>query len=190
MYNEETEFYFLESSVVDTEQGSEEQQRVKRTNVPANGTGQVEFLINPKRGGNIKLKITAENVLSKDAIIQELKAEPEGVVKRESAVVPKEGTFTHTFITDIAQDIVPDSKFITLTAGGDSLVPTMENLNDLVLLPTGCGEQNMVNFAPNILILEYLKASGNYCKQRSLVQKAKKFIEIGYQQQLSYRHDN
>ena len=34
--------------------------------------------------------------------------------------------------------------------------PTLSGLDHLVRLPTGCGEQNMLNFAPNIFVLQYL----------------------------------
>lgn len=34
--------------------------------------------------------------------------------------------------------------------------PALQNLDHLLDLPFGCGEQNMVQFAPNIFILQYL----------------------------------
>ena len=34
--------------------------------------------------------------------------------------------------------------------------PALGGLDRLLKLPTGCGEQNMLNFAPNIYVLEYL----------------------------------
>lgn len=37
---------------------------------------------------------------------------------------------------------------------------SIENLDSLVQLPTGCGEQNMVHFAPSIFVLQYLEKSG------------------------------
>ena len=40
-----------------------------------------------------------------------------------------------------------------MSAVGDLLGPTLENLGSLVRMPYGCGEQNMLNFAPNIFIL-------------------------------------
>lgn len=33
----------------------------------------------------------------------------------------------------------------------------MQNLQNLVQMPYGCGEQNMVRFVPNIYVLNYLK---------------------------------
>ena len=34
--------------------------------------------------------------------------------------------------------------------------PALSGLDQLLKLPTGCGEQNMLKFAPNIYVLEYL----------------------------------
>lgn len=34
--------------------------------------------------------------------------------------------------------------------------PSLSGLEGLLKLPTGCGEQNMVKFAPNIYVMQYL----------------------------------
>lgn len=39
---------------------------------------------------------------------------------------------------------------------GDILGSTMQNIQNLLQMPYGCGEQNMVLFAPNIYVLNYL----------------------------------
>ncbi|XP_075152794.1 thioester-containing protein 1 allele S3-like [Haematobia irritans] len=194
LYNENHQFYFMESNIFDSEKGFDDQERIKRIDLPAQTVTSTSFLINPKEVGDITLRITATNGVSSDAILQKLRVEPEGIPTRRNkallmSVQPSQ-MFNVTFPLKIPQNIVPESEFITLSVGGDNMVPTIKNLNELVLAPTGCGEQNMVNFAPNILVLEYLKATGQYFKQRALVKKAKKFIENGYQQQLSYRHSN
>lgn len=36
--------------------------------------------------------------------------------------------------------------------------PALSGLKKLVRLPVGCGEQNMVLFAPNIFVMDYLTA--------------------------------
>jgi hypothetical protein len=43
---------------------------------------------------------------------------------------------------------------------GDILAPALSNLDGLVTLPTGCGEQNMITLVPNIFLLEYLNGTG------------------------------
>ena len=37
--------------------------------------------------------------------------------------------------------------------------PSLSNIDSLLKMPYGCGEQNMLNFAPNIFIMQYLKAT-------------------------------
>lgn len=39
---------------------------------------------------------------------------------------------------------------------GDILGSAMQNIQNLLRMPYGCGEQNMVLFAPNIYVLNYL----------------------------------
>lgn len=36
--------------------------------------------------------------------------------------------------------------------------PSISGLDSLIQMPYGCGEQNMINFAPNIYVLQYLTA--------------------------------
>lgn len=52
--------------------------------------------------------------------------------------------------------------------------------------PTGCGEQNMVKFAPIVYVTDYLKYTDQLTAQ--LDKTTKEFLKIGYQRQLTYRH--
>lgn len=42
---------------------------------------------------------------------------------------------------------------------GDILALSISHLDMLVELPVGCGEQNMIHFAPSIYVLQYLDRS-------------------------------
>ena len=44
-----------------------------------------------------------------------------------------------------------------LTFSGDVMGPTLNNLHNLIRLPFGCGEQNMIHFAPIVYVMDYLK---------------------------------
>ncbi|XP_005182170.2 thioester-containing protein 1 allele R1 [Musca domestica] len=171
------------------------QQETKNIELPADGIGVVEFTIKPQSLGNLKLNIsaTASGDLFSDAVLQHLRVEPEGTGNYQNQVMilkvsGKDNEFSSSLSIKVPSNIVTNSEFITLSMGGDSLGPTLENLNNLVMKPTGCGEQNMVNFAPNILVLQYLKTIGKYGQEKMLVKQAKSFVEIGYQQELSFRH--
>ncbi len=54
--------------------------------------------------------------------------------------------------------------------------PTL-NVGSLLRLPYGCGEQNMVNFAPSIYIMQYLSTVGQLTT--SLENKAKNIMTTG-----------
>lgn len=62
--------------------------------------------------------------------------------------------------------------------------PVLSNVESLVQMPYGCGEQNMVTFVPNIVVLSYLRATRR--ENGPLEMKAIKYMESGYQRQLSY----
>ncbi|XP_069952469.1 alpha-2-macroglobulin-like [Cherax quadricarinatus] len=85
-------------------------------------------------------------------------------------------------------EIIQDSARGWVSAVGDLLGPTLENLGSLVRMPYGCGEQNMLNFAPNIFILQYLDASNQ--STPSVGEKAVTYMKQGYQRELKYRHED
>uniref|UniRef100_A0A1I8MQ18 Alpha-2-macroglobulin domain-containing protein n=1 Tax=Musca domestica TaxID=7370 RepID=A0A1I8MQ18_MUSDO len=194
LLNSNNEFYFMESTILNTETGSSEEGRTKNITMPANSVDTVLFYISPRLVGDIKLRITATNSMASDAIIDTLRVQPEGIRQEFNnpqyiSVIPSE-PIELSYPLSLPANMVPQSEFITLTVVGDDMVPVLLNLNDLLYLPTGCGEQNMANFAPNVLALQYLRSTGQYHREAKLVAKVKRNIEVGYQQQLTYRHNN
>lgn len=53
----------------------------------------------------------------------------------------------------------------------------LQNLGSLIRMPYGCGEQNMVNFAPNIYILQYLKGTNQDTPEST--EKLLKYMKAG-----------
>lgn len=53
----------------------------------------------------------------------------------------------------------------------------LQNLDNLVQMPSGCGEQNMVLFAPIIYVLQYLEKSALLTKE--VRSRAVGFLEQG-----------
>ncbi|XP_034490951.1 CD109 antigen isoform X4 [Drosophila innubila] len=192
MDNADKEFEFTEATNEVEEKSIDEIQRVKRITVPSNNGKSVSFMIRPKKVGSLTLKITATSPLAGDTIHQKLKVEPEGVTKFENRAVfinlQNQIEFSQELKVDIPAEAVPDSGFIEFSVVGDLLGPTIKNLDNLVRMPYGCGEQNMVNFVPNILVVKYLEVTNR--KMPSVVSRAKKFLEVGYQRELTYKHDD
>ncbi|KAH8325843.1 hypothetical protein KR067_008813, partial [Drosophila pandora] len=192
MDNSDGEYEFTEATNDVLEKASDDVQRTKRETVPANSGKSLSFMIRPKNVGTTTLKITATSPLAGDTIHQKLKVEPEGVTQFENRAVfinlKDQPEFSQTLDAEIPQEAVPQSEFIEFSVVGDLLGPTLQNLDNLVRMPYGCGEQNMVNFVPNILVLKYLEVTGR--RMPAVETKAKKFLEIGYQRELTYKHDD
>jgi len=51
------------------------------------------------------------------------------------------------------------SSTVNVWTKGDLLGPSVNGLDKLIRMPYGCGEQNMLNFAPNIYIMKYLETA-------------------------------
>lgn len=192
MDNMDKEYEFTEATNEIEEKSIDEIRRVKRVTIPANNGASVSFMIRPKKVGDITLKITAISPLAGDTIHQKLKVEPEGVTQFENRAVflnlQNKTEHSQELKVDIPAEAVSDSEYIEFAVVGDLLGPTIKNLDNLVRMPYGCGEQNMVNFVPNILVVKYLEVTNR--RMPSVVAKAKKFMEVGYQRELSYKHDD
>lgn len=61
-------------------------------------------------------------------------------------------------------------------------------MEKLIRMPDGCGEQNMLNFVPDIVILDYLRATNQLTP--AIETKGKTFLDGGYQRELSYKHED
>lgn len=55
--------------------------------------------------------------------------------------------------------------------------PALEGIDSLLRLPVGCGEQNMVLFAPNIYVMQYLNSTRQLTAE--IKKKATEFLQIG-----------
>nr|AJE25828.1 alpha-2-macroglobulin [Macrobrachium rosenbergii] len=141
-------------------------------------------------------RVGPEYVISKrDLLIKPIRVGAEGFPREKtwtkyicSKDIAENVDFLEKWDMEAPSDIVPDSARGWVTAVGDLLGPTLENLGSLVRMPYGCGEQNMLNFAPNIFILQYLDASNQTTKD--IAHKATDFMKQGYQRELKYKHQD
>ncbi|XP_005182172.1 CD109 antigen [Musca domestica] len=161
----------------------------------ANGGNTLHFFIKPKKLGVIRINIKATNYLYNDAILQQLLVEPTGTMENHNKdlfinLKKSEQLFRSSIDIDVPENHVADTEFLQLSVSSDILHTTLDNLDSLVQLPTGCAEQNMVNFAPNVLVLDHLRATRKSSENSDLVKRATGHLEVGYQQELSYRHYN
>jgi CD109 antigen len=77
----------------------------------------------------------------------------------------------------------PIRAYIAVTSS--FLTQTIDGLDALLQMPFGCGEQNMIVFAPDVYITKYLQGSGQL--KPEIMAKAEKLMITGYQRELTYR---
>ncbi|NWI96003.1 A2ML1 protein, partial [Pitta sordida] len=127
----------------------------------------------------------------RDTVIKPLLVKPGGVLQEKTQnafLCPSDNTVSEEFSLTLPAEVLEGSGRVTFSVIGDIMGPALENLDQLLRMPFGCGEQNMVQFAPNIYILQYL----NKTKQLNskIKDKALNFLKKGYQRQLLYKHDD
>ncbi|XP_054246228.1 alpha-2-macroglobulin-like protein 1 [Indicator indicator] len=128
----------------------------------------------------------------KDTIIKLLLVRPEGVLveKAHSSILcPQKGNPAQEFVSLVLPpNAVEGSVRATISVTGDLLGMALQNLDHLVQMPHGCGEQNMVLFAPVVYVLQYLEKTRQLTPE--IKERATRFLRNGYQIQLQYQHSD
>ncbi|RWS08174.1 CD109 antigen-like protein [Dinothrombium tinctorium] len=192
MENSNKEFDFIIAEREENEITQSQDGKVRNVVVPANDGLTTTFLIKPKKVGYMKVKLSAVCDKAADAISDQLLVKAEGETKyRNEAMLLKLNSgekFSKQIQIEMPQAIVPDSERVTVTTIGDILGPAINNLDDLLKMPYGCGEQNMINFVPNIVVADYLANAGKLSE--AIKKKAISHMESGYQRELTYKHSD
>ena len=160
----------------------------KSITIDASDIGGAEFMVRPRSLGGNAFKITARSTEAADAVIKELLVEPEGVeVETVGNRVVSDG-HRHDFHPTVPFDAIEGSGRAYVALTGSLLTQTIEGLDQLLQMPFGCGEQNMILFAPNVYIARYLKETDQL--KPEIMAKAEHLMLVGYQRELTYRrHD-
>ena len=156
--------------------------------IAANDIGEASFMIRPTGLGNNSVKITARSPQAADAVIKQLIIEPEGVAREVVNNLNISEGDPGTVSTDIPVDAVDGSGRAYLTITSSYLTQTLEGLEELIQMPFGCGEQNMMMMAPDIYITKYLQESGQV--KPEIMAKAELLMITGYQRELTYRRSD
>jgi CD109 antigen len=139
-YNQDKEFEFIDindkESRLRRKGASPDSIKTKRVNVHSNDGSSVSFMIRPLKVGYITIKVVATSAVAGDGIERQLLVEPEGITKYmneaflidhdETYELEKEINFT------IPSNAIPESIRIEVSATGDILGPSIENLHKLM----------------------------------------------------------
>ncbi|XP_049299713.1 CD109 antigen-like [Anopheles funestus] len=169
----------------------EDESYTKSVSVPPKVGVPISFLVKARKLGAMAIRVKASIMLGRetDALEKVIQVEPESLVQ------PKMVTWFFCFDTyknqtfriplDIHNKADNGSLKITLRLTTNLLTTVINVLDNLLAVPSGSGEGNMIKFAPNILVLDYLHAIGS--KDQILIDKARNLALQGYQHQMRYR---
>ncbi len=160
----------------------------KTVEIAAGDVGSVQFNISLKGLGFNDIKLTAQSTEAADAVVKTLLVQPEGVPREFVDNLILSAGSTKTVDTSIPDIAVPDSGRVYIAVTSSYLTQTIDGLEELIKMPFGCGEQNMLLFAPDVFITRYLEESGQL--KPEIMAKAEKLIITGYQRELTYRRSD
>ena len=161
---------------------------VQTVSIGPNDLGLAEFTIRPTQLGVNEVEVKAQGQRAADAMSKTIIIEPEGVSREVvDNLVLSDGSseIIHSFVPP---DAVEGSGRAYLALTSSLLTQTMEGLEELIQMPFGCGEQNMMLFAPDVYITRYLEESGQL--KPEILAKAEKLMITGYQRELTYRRND
>ncbi|KAK3098083.1 hypothetical protein FSP39_015956, partial [Pinctada imbricata] len=160
--------------------------------VQSGGSVSAFFPIVPEVIGKIDISVKAQTSMAADAVKRQLRVEPEGVPKEYNVPVVIDTSNSiqihHTVPIEFPPSLVQGSERIHVFAIGDFMGPSVKGLDQLITLPTGCGEQTMIGFAPDVFVYDYLKSSGQLTED--VADKALEFMDRGYQRELKFQHND
>ncbi|XP_058126741.1 thioester-containing protein 1 allele S3-like [Anopheles coustani] len=147
------------------------------------------FLIKAKKLGEMLIRVSASFGGEVDGIEKVIRVMPDSLVEKrmQSRIFNQKTYVNETFDIDLDIDRNADagSQKIVFTVNPNILSTVVQNLGELLNVPTGSGEANMVHFVPNIIVLNYLKAIKS--TDTTLINRATSLLRQGYQNQMRYR---
>ena len=157
----------------------------KSATVGGSDVGGVEFNVRMTELGDVPIEITARSSDAADAVIKPIIVKPEGVSNEFVENVILSAGDDETFTIKPPPGAVDGSARTLVAISGSYLSQSIEGLENLLRMPFGCGEQNMILFAPNVFVARYLEETGQI--KPEIMARAELMMTTGYQRELTYR---
>ncbi|EDW28614.1 GL19279 [Drosophila persimilis] len=191
-YNTALDFDFPQLDPKATSKPKVELYSRRSLQVPAKSARSISFIVTPKRVGALQVKAMAASSQAGDTVEQTLLVEHPGATERVNRgflfELNSNAPNRKNVSIMVPRNAIPESTSIEVSAVGDLIGSVLGNLESLILLPTGCGEQTMVHFVPNLMVLRYLGRLRQLTPEMEL--RATNNLALGYQRLLYYRHGN
>eukprot|EP00795_Rhopilema_esculentum_P010956 gene10956-19791_t len=183
--------------------------------VKGNDAVAIPFTVIPLQVGDSPIEIQAFTVDLGDRIRKNLRVVPEGLQKQETTSivldpqgimdsddprgkkiveVKRDGVQLNSLKVALPDNLVPGSLRVMIYATGNLMAPGVKDmvengLNNLIVMPSGCGEQTMIYMAPLVYVLKYLYTIKDGVTDE-IERKAYNFMRAGYRNELRYRRND
>lgn len=153
----------------------------------------IQCALKPMKVGLTNIRVVAKGPLAGDAVERILNVIFEGIprsITKSAFITLQDGE--NNEISNLECVYPPgayeDSKQVLATATGDLLGNALNNLENLISWPGGCGEQTLLGLVPDLAIHDYLRITGKLTPEieAMLIQ----YEQVGYQNQLSARRSD
>lgn len=157
---------------------------VSVTLAPSQVTG-VRIPVRVEKVGVGTLTVTAQGNNRSDAVARSVRVIPDGKampVTRSGSLAPGEVTLPVTF----PEGAVAGSEALHLNVYPAFLAQAVEGMDSMLQVPSGCFEQTTSTTWPNVLVTDYMQATGQITPEIQM--KAESLISAGYQRLLTFEH--
>jgi hypothetical protein len=152
---------------------------IKEIQIGANDIHVVYFRIRALDFGQQPFKVTAWGSQMSDAIQKEVRVFPDGkllTLTQSDRLIPGEVVREEIFLP---AETIPGTQKLLVKIYPGILSQVVEGLDSLLRMPFGCFEQTSSTTYPNVLVLDYLRSTGQAAPEVEL--KAEQYINLGYQ---------
>ncbi len=151
----------------------------KEIEIASNDISVVYFRIRALNFGMQPFQVTAIGSEQSDAILKQVRVYPDGKEIRFSESDKLEPGVTTQQTIAIPPDAIAGTQQLTVKIYPGMVSQVVEGLDSILRMPNGCFEQTSSSTYPNVLVLDYLKNSGQISPEVQF--KAEDYINIGYQ---------
>ncbi len=151
----------------------------KEIEIASNDITVVYFRIRALEFGLRPFQVTAIGSEQSDAILKQVRVFPDGKEIRFSQSDALEPGVTAQPVAFIPPDAIAGTQQVTVKIYPGMVSQVVEGLDSILRMPNGCFEQTSSSTYPNVLVLDYLKSSGQISPEVQF--KAEDYINIGYQ---------
>ncbi|MBI5497382.1 MAG: hypothetical protein HY904_20375 [Deltaproteobacteria bacterium] len=153
--------------------------------VPAVSVAGATVRIRANRVGTFPLAIRASGAGLQDALVRNVRVAPGG---EERAFTKSDRLVdVSTSIVDIPADATPGGTELTVRVSPGVSSEVVNGLDSMLQMPSGCFEQTSSSNYPNVLVMEYMRVTGQTNAQ--VEEKALRYMQEGYQRLTSYEVD-